>query len=67
MTLHKITKLCRQWVSAVVLNLWSADPWESVTPTHWVRDCLDSEINHFLVAPIPQHTMHILKRHNLQN
>jgi hypothetical protein len=47
-----------------VVNLWYKDPWGSVTPTQGVRDCLDYETNHFLVAP---DDVYVLKLNNLQN
>jgi hypothetical protein len=43
----------------VVLNLWSADPRGSVTPTQGVRD--------FLVAPISHYDLYILKLYNLED
>jgi hypothetical protein len=41
--------------NSAVLNLSSSEPWGSVTHTLGIGDCLREGINHFLVAPAPQH------------
>jgi hypothetical protein len=58
LTLLKWAILLSGWQTAAVLILWFADPWVSLSPSQGVRDCLGQEINHFLVAPVSQHTTH---------